>query len=145
MTLLQTVVSRVHRYMPAPLRAVPLVAALEAMRHAGWLAPPAALDGRTFALTVDDVGLEVRFHCVNGRFLPGPFDRRETDLALHAESLSYLQLIAGDADTDTLFFQRRLAIRGDTALGLEVKYWLDAAPRPAWLGPLARRLSLLCR
>lgn len=137
------VLTRVHRHMPAPMRAAPLVMALEAMRRAGWLAPPAALDGRTFSLTVDDLGLEVRFHCANGRFLPGPFQDRETDLTLRAGALSYLRLIGGDADTDTLFFQRRLSIRGDTALGLEVKYWLDAAPRPGWLAALSQRLSLL--
>jgi O2-independent ubiquinone biosynthesis accessory factor UbiT len=143
MTILKSLFTRVHRHMPAPMRAAPLVVALEAMRRAGWLEPPAALDGRTFSLTVEDIGLEVRFHCTNGRFLPGPFDGRETDLTLRAEALSYLRLISGDADTDTLFFQRRLSIRGDTALGLEVKYWLDAAPRPEWLGTLAQRLSLL--
>jgi len=141
--MLKSMMTRVHRHMPAPMRAAPLVVALEAMRRAGWLEPPAALDGRTFALTVDDIGLEVLFHCAQGRFLPGPFDGRDTDLTLRAAALSYLELISGDADTDTLFFQRRLSIRGDTALGLEVKYWLDAAPRPAWLGTLAQRLSLL--
>jgi len=143
MTILKSMMTRVHRHMPAPMRAAPLVVPLEAMRRAGWMEPPAALNARTFSLTVDDVGLEVRFQCVNGRFLPGPFDGRETDLTLHAAASSYLRLISGDADTDTLFFQRRLSIRGDTALGLEVKYWLDAAPRPAWLGALAQRLSLL--
>lgn len=143
MTTLTSILTRVHRHMPAPLRAAPLVVALEGMRRAGWLAPPAALDGHTFSLTVEDMGLDVRFHCADGRFLPGPFDGREADLTLLAGALSYLRLIGGDADTDTLFFQRRLSIRGDTALGLEVKYWLDAAPRPAWLGSLAQRLSLL--
>ncbi|RZT39551.1 ubiquinone anaerobic biosynthesis accessory factor UbiT [Cupriavidus agavae] len=143
MTLINTLVTRVNRRLPAPLRAAPLVVALEAMRRAGWLEPPEALDGRTFSLTVDDMGLEVRFHCRDGQFRMGPFDGAGTDLTLHAGALSYLHLISGDADTDTLFFQRRLSIRGDTALGLEVKYWLDAAPRPDWLGPLARRLTLL--
>jgi len=143
MTILNTMMTRVHRRMPAPLRAAPLVAALEAMRRAGWMEPPAALEGRTFSLTVDDMGLEVRFHCRGGKFRAGPFHGAESDLTLHANALSYLRLIGGDADTDTLFFQRRLSIRGDTALGLEVKYWLDAAPRPEWLGALARRLALL--
>lgn len=143
MTILTSLMTRVHRYMPAPMRAAPLVVVLEAMRRAGWLEPPAALEGRTFSLTVDDFGLEVLFHCKGGRFLPGPFDGRDTDLTLHANALSYLRLISGDADTDTLFFQRRLSIRGDTALGLEVKYWLDAAPRPDWLGNVAQRAALL--
>lgn len=41
-----------------------------------------------------------------------------------------------DMDADTLFFQRRLRISGDTELGLIVKNWLDASPRPAWLDKL---------
>ncbi|WP_404994505.1 SCP2 domain-containing protein [Cupriavidus pauculus] len=143
MTVLTSLMKRVHRQMPAPLRAAPLVLAMEALRRADWLEAPAALDGRTFSLTVEDVALEIRFHCANGRFLPGPFDGRETDLTLRAGALSYLRLIGGHADTDTLFFQRKLSIRGDTALGLEVKYWLDAAPRPDWLGSVAQRLALL--
>lgn len=143
MTALTSLMASVHRHMPAPLRAAPLVVALEAMRRAGWLAPPAALDGRTFSLTVEDLALEVTFHCEHGRFSPGPFDGRDADLALRAGALSYLRLLNGDADTDTLFFQRKLSICGDTALGLEVKYWLDAAPRPAWLAAAAQRLSRL--
>jgi len=46
---------------------------------------------------------------------------------VHAEN------VRGTADADTLFFQRRLKIAGDTELGLIVKNWLDAAARPAWL------------
>jgi predicted lipid carrier protein YhbT len=52
-----------------------------------------------------------------------------------------LLLLAGQVDADTLFFQRRLAIAGDTELGLVVKNWLDAQERPAWLTRLAARWS----
>jgi len=143
MTMLTGLISRVHRRLPAPARAVPFVLTLEAMRRSGWLEPPAALNGHTFSLTVEDIGLEVRFRCANGRFVPGPFNGAATDLTLRAKVADYLRLISGDADTDTLFFQRRLSISGDTALGLEVKYWLDAAPRPTWVGSFAERLSVL--
>ena len=143
MTMLTGLMSRVHRRMPAPARALPFVMTLEAMRRSGWLEPPAALNGHSFRLTVEDIGLEVRFRCANGRFAPGPFDGTEPDLILRAKVADYLRLISGDADTDTLFFQRRLSISGDTELGLEVKYWLDAAPRPAWIGSFATRLSVL--
>ncbi|MDB1123106.1 ubiquinone anaerobic biosynthesis accessory factor UbiT [Vibrio algarum] len=53
-----------------------------------------------------------------------------------AGNLNDLVLIAGrKEDPDTLFFQRRLRIEGDTELGLEVKNLmdsvdLDALPRP---------------
>ena len=53
-------------------------------------------------------------------------------------------------DPDTLFFDRRLRIEGDTDLGLTVKNSLDAveldvalAAMPLGLGSLARRLREL--
>jgi predicted lipid carrier protein YhbT len=138
-----TLLARFHRRLPARAHALPLVAGLEAARRAGWLQPPAALDGHAFLLQVEDLGLSVRFRCAGGRFLPGPFDATAPALTLRALAADYLRLIRGEADTDTLFFQRKLVFTGDTALGLEVKYWLDAAPRPPWVGNLAGRLSAL--
>ncbi|WP_438438587.1 ubiquinone anaerobic biosynthesis accessory factor UbiT [Hydrogenophilus thermoluteolus] len=43
----------------------------------------------------------------------------------------YCALIAQEEDSDTLFFQRRLRVSGDTALGLFIKNTLDALPREA--------------
>ncbi|SDC73930.1 Predicted lipid carrier protein YhbT, contains SCP2 domain [Cupriavidus sp. YR651] len=143
MMALTQLMAGVHRRMPARARALPLVLALEGARRAGWLQPPAALDGHAFLLTVEDLGLDIRFRCAGGRFLGGPFDGQAPALTLRARAADYLQLLGGEADTDTLFFQRRLSISGDTALGLEVKYWLDAAPRPGWVEPMVARLSVL--
>ena len=55
-----------------------------------------------------------------------------------ARLADFLALMRADMDADTLFFQRRLRISGDTELGLIVKNWLDASPRPAWPGRWAR-------
>jgi len=50
----------------------------------------------------------------------------EQDVSFSAE-LNDLVLIAGrKEDPDTLFFQRRLSIEGDTELGLEVKNLMDS-------------------
>ncbi len=141
MNTLKTWLARVHGRVPARARALPLVAGLELARRAGWLQPPAALDGHGFLLVVEDLGLEVPFRCVAGGFAAGPVEGQPPALTLRARAADYLRLLAAEADTDTLFFQRRLAITGDTALGLEVKYWLDAAPRPPWLTTMAARLS----
>ena len=141
MSVLQGLLARVHRRMPARARALPLVSALELARRAGWLEPPAALDGHTFLLTVEDLGLDVPFRCEQGRFRSAGRSAGEPELTLRARVPDYLRLLAGQCDTDTLFFQRKLVISGDTALGLEVKYWLDAAPRPPWLEPLVSRLA----
>lgn len=139
-----SLIARIHRSLPAPAQAAPFVLALEAARRAGWLQPPAALDGHAFLLVVEDLRLDLRFRCVEGVFRMGPFDPEPAPaLTLRARAADYLQLLAGHADTDTLFFQRRLSICGDTALGLEVKYWLDATPRPGWVEPLVARLAVL--
>ncbi|AAP86004.1 Ubiquinone biosynthesis accessory factor UbiT (plasmid) [Cupriavidus necator H16] len=140
MSVLQTLMAGVHRRMPARACALPLVAALEIARRAGWLEPPAALDGHSFLLTVEDLGLDVPFRCEGGRFHTGRSDGSAPALTLRARAVDYLRLLGGEADTDTLFFQRKLVISGDTALGLEVKYWLDAAPRPAWVGDVVSRM-----
>lgn len=140
---LHKLMTGVHRRMPARARALPLVAALELARRAGWLEPPAALEGHVFLLTVQDLGLEVPFRCEGGRFRTAGAGSGEPALTLRAAAVDYLRLLGGQADTDTLFFQRKLVISGDTALGLEVKYWLDAAPRPAWVCQAAARLVAL--
>lgn len=60
---------------------------------------------------------------------------KQEDVSFSAD-LNDLVLIAGrKEDPDTLFFQRRLTIEGDTELGLEVKNLmdsvdLDALPKP---------------
>ena len=67
-----------------------------------------------------------------------PWDGAPAELELGARLADFLALMRADMDADTLFFQRRLRISGDTELGLIVKNWLDASPRPAWLDKLAR-------
>ncbi len=65
-------------------------------------------------------------------------NREKEDVSFSAQ-LNDLVLIAGrKEDPDTLFFQRRLSIEGDTELGLEVKNLmdsvdLDALPKPLQL------------
>ncbi len=52
--------------------------------------------------------------------------RAEADVTFSA-GINELVLVAGrKEDPDTLFFQRRLSIEGDTELGLEIKNLLDA-------------------
>lgn len=50
-------------------------------------------------------------------------------------------LLLGRADADELFFQRRLTITGDTALGLELRNLLESLPVPRPVSVLQQ----LCR
>ncbi len=124
--------ARLGRWLPAPLLSLHAVAGLELARRLKWLTPPPELDGRSFAITVQDLGLRSSFQVRDGAFRPC-WDRAPCELELGARSADLLALMRAETDADTLFFQRRLRISGDTELGLIVKNWLDATPRPAWL------------
>jgi len=126
--------AKVGRRLPAPLVSMHFVAGLELARRLKWLSPPPELEGRSFAITIEDLGLRSRFWVRGGAFRP-MWNGAPAQLELGATMADLLSLMRADTDADTLFFQRRLRISGDTELGLIVKNWLDAAPRPAWLKP----------
>lgn len=124
--------TQLGRRVPVPVVSLHMVAGLELARRAKWLMPPSELDGRSFAITVEDLGLRSSFRVQGGAFRPVWNDAR-ADLELGASLADFLSLMRAETDADTLFFQRRLRISGDTELGLIVKNWLDASPRPGWL------------
>jgi predicted lipid carrier protein YhbT len=123
------------RRLPGGFVSAHLVAMLEFARHMQWLQPPAQLDGRSFGISIEDLGLRCCFTCRQGHFrlLWGTSGAQRLDLEIAASLGDFTSLVRGTVDADTLFFQRRLKIAGDTDLGLVVKNWLDATERPAWL------------
>jgi len=133
---LPPMLAKLGKRVPGPFVSLHFVAGLELARRLKWLEPPAELNGRTFAITVEDLGLRSSFVVRDGAFRPlwnnGP-QAGAAELELGAKLADFLALMRAETDADTLFFQRRLRIAGDTELGLIVKNWLDAAPRPAWL------------
>ncbi|MDH3980514.1 MAG: SCP2 sterol-binding domain-containing protein [Gammaproteobacteria bacterium] len=83
------------------------------------------LQGRIMRVHVSDMRLTIRISLKRGR-LVAVHDRRQTAaLAITGALHAFLLLAARREDTDTLFFQRRLLMEGDTELGLEVKNFLD--------------------
>jgi predicted lipid carrier protein YhbT len=126
---------KIGQRIPLPLSSIPFALGLEMARHQNWLQPPTTLHGHSFALQITDIGLRVHFECTAHGFrpllngLPG--------VELSANLVDFIALMRGTDDADTLFFQRRLSIRGDTELGLMAKNWLDASERPAWLQKLS--------
>ncbi len=83
------------------------------------------LFGRTVAIRFDDTQVEYRLFLGVGGFYAGSSER-VADVTMSGALYDFLVLAAGDEDPDTLFFQRRLRIEGDTALGLQVKNLLDS-------------------
>lgn len=71
-----------------------------------------------------------------------------TDATIAAKAADFLAIAGGVEDPDTLFFQRRLSISGDTELGLTAKNRLDGIDRGRlpenarrWLQQLAGALA----
>lgn len=65
------------------------------------------------------------------------------DLLIRANSADMLAMINNQVDPDTLFFQRRLLMLGDTELGLYCKNLLDSIGIERLPNPLAYGLSWL--
>ncbi|MDI6749009.1 MAG: SCP2 sterol-binding domain-containing protein [Rhodocyclaceae bacterium] len=91
--------------------------------------PLEMLKGKRFTIRVKDAGMTLRFG-YNGRSFHPVFDPRPADLTLSARARDFLALLAREEDPDTLFFNRRLLMEGDTDLGLLVKNTLDGVELP---------------
>lgn len=87
------------------------------------------LQGRRFRIHVRDARLAFDFTWSGRRFAPLP-RQATTDLTLSASGPDFLRMAMRQEDPDTLFFARRLAMEGDTELGLVVKNTLDALELP---------------
>lgn len=139
---LPALVATVGRRLPQWPHALPLVAALNLLLRAGVL--PAAeleeMEGRHFRIRVEDTGTMAHFAVQGGRFVPDWAPPADPDLRFSAPLSAYLQLIARQEDPDTLFFDRRLSIEGDTELGLRVKNMFDAVDLSALKATLQARL-----
>lgn len=79
---------------------------------------------------VRDARLTFDFAWTGQRFSACP-RQQATELAISASAHDFMRLAQRREDPDTLFFSRRLAMEGDTELGLVVKNALDALELPA--------------
>ena len=82
------------------------------------------LEGRWLSIDVRDIGLRWFTTVENGRLVVSP--SATADVSFSADASDLLMIAARKQDPDTLFFQRRLVIEGDTELGLYVKNLMDA-------------------
>lgn len=99
----------------------------------------AALEGRKLRLRVTDARLAFDFEWRRGAF-SACAAHGTADLEIGAAAYDLLLLARRQEDPDTLFFSRRLALEGDTELGLLVKNTLDALDASAFEpGALLRR------
>lgn len=101
--------------------------------------------GQHLCVQVQDLGLRIHFSLGSDGFRAESGGSPATTFSASARDLARLALRL--EDPDTLFFDRRLRIEGDTNLGLRVKNMLDAidledaaTAMPLGLGPVVLRL-----
>ncbi|CNI05737.1 putative lipid carrier protein [Yersinia aldovae] len=89
--------------------------------HDGELA---FLESRWLKIEVRDLALQWFMSVENGRLVVS--QQAEADVSFSGDANDLILIAARKEDPDTLFFQRRLRIEGDTELGLYVKNLMDA-------------------
>ena len=131
-------------WLPEAPPAHALAAALNVALAARLLprAPLEVLEGRVLRLEAAGLGAGVSVTLSRGAFRAAS---GAPDVIIRASLRDYLALALRREDPDTLFFTRRLAIEGDTELGLVVKNTLDAVDWDALPAPLARLSAKLAK
>jgi len=119
---------------------------LEALRHVFHEALEdgdfAFLQENWLKITIIDLDLQWFISYQNEKLLVSK--KEEKEQVSFSGKLNDLVLIAGrKEDPDTLFFQRRLSIEGDTELGLEIKNLMDSVDLDALPKPLTLLLNEL--
>jgi len=83
------------------------------------------IEDKRLALQVDDLGARLVWRIVTGRLVPAAGDPAP-DITIRGRWRDFARLALRSEDPDTLFFQRRLCLEGETETGLYVKNLLDA-------------------
>lgn len=125
--------SQLPRLLAKPLTHVPFVAQRLAMTNVLQQVFKEALSSgeceflknRWLLVRINDLGINWYFSLGhNGKITLQP--AASHDVSISGNLNEFILLAARKEDPDTLFFQRRLLIEGDTELGLEVKNLIDA-------------------
>jgi predicted lipid carrier protein YhbT len=127
---LPRIVGAVHERLPQLPPTLGLTTALNLALDR--ILPRAALEpltGKLVCLRVIDGGLTLLFTLTPKGFRPA-VSNAKPDLTISARARDFIALALREEDPDTLFFNRRLLMEGDTDLGLLVKNTLDAVDWP---------------
>ncbi len=100
------------------------------------------LQERVLQVEVTDLALDYRLTLEKGRLTAASPGRRP-DVRFGGRAREFLVLALGREDPDTLFFQRRLQLEGDTELGLEIKNFLYSLEQGLLPEPVERLLLRL--
>lgn len=115
------------------------LAAWRGLKELDW----AAIRGKRFCVHVRDLGLKTYFSVGARGLRPELADH--ADVTFTATARDFTRLALRLEDPDTLFFNRRLLIEGNTDLGLTVKNMLDAVELDTLLSSLPAPAAYLLR
>jgi predicted lipid carrier protein YhbT len=124
--VLPRLVARLPQWPPSVAMGLLLNLLIGRQVDAGALQP---LRGKCVEIRVNDAGLRLRLTFTGQRFAPY-VGARAPDVVIGANAYDFLQMARREVDPDSLFFDRRLTMEGDTELGLLVKNTLDAIDLP---------------
>ena len=103
------------------------------------------LEDRWLQISVNDMGL-VFFLSFHDNQLVLSNKISQADVSFSGDSKEFILLASRSEDPDTLFFQRRLMIEGDTELGLYIKNSIDGIDFdnwPDWLNQTIKKIAEL--
>ncbi len=98
------------------------------------------MEGKVMRVHVADAGMSFYLTLEDGAMKTATAHQPH-DLSIEGSIYDFLLLATRREDADTLFFNRRLRLGGDTELGLYVKNFLDALELDGRLGPLQKVLD----
>ncbi len=98
------------------------------------------LDGKVALIKVRDARISYYLTLEHGRLKAAPAGAKD-DVSIEGDIYDFMLLATRREDPDTLFFNRRLRLGGDTELGLYIKNFLDSLEFEDRLGPLLKILD----
>jgi predicted lipid carrier protein YhbT len=129
------------RYIPYPVQKRVLSLVLnEAFREPLQHGELDFLEDAKVRIRVSDLCVDWLIRVGSDKFTPLERSLRE-DVSISGESWDFILLATRQADPDTLFFQRRIRIEGDTELGLGIKNTMDSMDWDDLPLPLRRLLQ----
>jgi len=103
------------------------------------------LHDRWLKLGINDMGLSFYLTSEQGKLTLGKHINK-ADVSFSGDSRDFILLASRSEDPDTLFFQRRLVIEGDTELGLYIKNSIDGTDFenwPHWLNTIIGKIAVI--
>ncbi|MCK5720060.1 MAG: SCP2 sterol-binding domain-containing protein [Thiomargarita sp.] len=97
------------------------------------------LKQKILAIRVTDLNIEFYITLIGDRLVAR--NQNLSDVLIEGTTYDFLQLATRKEDPDTLFFNRRLRISGNTNLGLYVKNWLDSLEPEELFGTFFKHLE----